>query len=228
MAKKEEKKYKSTQSYLKIAEIKSDTLIMEGGEYVAVIAVSSTNFALKSNDEQNALIYGYQNFINSLDFEIQILMQSRKMDIHIYLDSVRKMMEQQTNELLRIQTAEYIEFVSSLVENASIMNKAFYVLVKHVPGSLGLGSSKKGLFGFLRRNKPLVDQAAAKSAKFEEERLKLERKVNTVVGGLSALGSRAIQLQTDELVELAYNSYNLDTGSIVDAGKLGDINLKAT
>lgn len=227
MAKDSGKKLKSTQSYLKVAEIKSNTIIMEDGAYVGVVAVSSTNFALKSNEEQNALIYGYQNFVNSLDFEIQILMQSRKMDIHIYLEQVRKLMERQTNELLRVQTSEYIEFIERLVENASIMNKNFYVLAKHYAGELGFGAKRKGFFSFLHRNKPLVDEAAAKKAKFDEERLKLDRKLNTVIGGLSGLGLKSIQLQTDELVELMYDSYNLNTGSIVDAGKLGDINLKA-
>ncbi len=224
--KKDKIQYKSTQSYLKIAELKGDTLIMENGAYIAVMKVSSTNFALKSGEEQNALIFGYQNFVNSLDFEIQILMQSRKMDIHIYLDKVQKLMERQTNELLRVQTAEYIEFISSLVENASIMNKDFYVLVKHFPGSIDVHSQKKGFFSFLQGKRELVDEEVAKKAKFEEEKLKLERKVNAVIGGLSGLGLKSIQLKTDELVELMYNSYNLDSGSIVDAGKLGDINLK--
>ena len=118
---------KPTQAFLRMAEIKNDTLIMEDGTLRAILAVSSTNFDLKSQDEQNALIYNYQRFLNSLEFPIQILMQSRKMEISGYIEKLKRLTEKQTNELLRVQTAEYTEFISRLIENASIMNKNFYV-----------------------------------------------------------------------------------------------------
>src|SRR3989344_1612347 len=119
----------STQRYLDIAEIKEGTIIMRDGSLRAVVVVSSINFSLKSGDEQNALISAYQNFLNALEFPIEILMQSRKLDIHAYLDKLRSTMQQQTNELLRLQTQEYIEYASKLIEFASIMTKTFYVVV---------------------------------------------------------------------------------------------------
>ncbi len=218
---------KSTQSFLNIAEIRSDTLIMDSGAYLAVVAVSSTNFALKSQEEQNALIFGYQNFVNSLDFPIQILMQSRKMDIHNYIEKVKKMMEQQTNELLRVQTAEYIEFISKLIENASIMNKSFYVVISYLPpiikGSSGSGGLFGGLFG---KKESAASQTSSNLKEFEENRLKLEQHVNTVVAGLSALGLRSIALGTEELTELLYNSYNFDAGPLFDAGNINQIKIE--
>src|SRR6185436_14696378 len=99
----------STQAYLDVQEVKESTVIMRDGSLRAVLAVSSTNFSLKSADEQNALIAAYQNFLNSLEFSVQILMQSRRLDINSYLDKLRGIMQQQTNELLRMQTAEYVE-----------------------------------------------------------------------------------------------------------------------
>lgn len=219
---------KSTQSFLSISEIRSDTIIMDSGNYLAVVAVSSTNFSLKSQEEQDALIFGYQNFVNSLDFPIQILMQSRKMDIHNYIEKVKNIMEQQTNELLRVQTAEYIEFITKLIENASIMNKSFYVVVPYLPpyikGSGSGGGFLSGLFG----GKPNVAAQAASSIKdFEENRLKLAQRVNTVVAGLSALGLRSIQLGTEELTELLYNSYNFDAGPLFDAGNINQIKIQS-
>ncbi len=225
MSDKDVKKLKSTQSFLKVADIKSDTMIMESGIYCAVVAVSSTNFALKSQEEQNALIYGYQNFLNSLDFELQILMQSRKMDVHVYLEQVHKIMEQQSNELLRIQTQEYIEFISKLIENASIMNKNFYVIIPHNVG-LELGSKSGGFFGGLFGGKKSVSAAAAqKNVHFESEKQKLDRKVNTVIGGLSALGLKSLALTTEQITELLYNSYNFESGPLIDTEKLEDIKL---
>ncbi|GAC1413390.1 MAG: hypothetical protein NVSMB66_5230 [Candidatus Doudnabacteria bacterium] len=226
MSEKEVKKHKSTQSYLKISEIKADTLVMNDGVYCGAIAVSSTNFALKSQEEQNALIYGYQNFLNSLDFEIQILMQSRKMDVHIYLEEVRKIMEQQTNELLRIQTQEYIQFISKLIENSSIMNKNFYVIIPHNVGIDLSGASSGGFFSNLFGSKPSASGEVVKNnVRFDAERQKLDLKVNTVISGLSALGLKSIALSTEQITELIYNSYNFEAGPLIDTQRLEDIKL---
>ena len=120
-----------TQSFLKVSEIRDSTIIMQDGTLRAVLVVSSTNFDLKSEEEQNALIYGYQRFLNSLEHHVQILLQSRKMDIAEYTGKLKGMMERQTNELLRMQTSEYIEFINRLVESANVMNKSFYVIVPY-------------------------------------------------------------------------------------------------
>jgi type IV secretory pathway VirB4 component len=211
-----------SQQFLAFKEIKNDTVIMNNGTLLAVIGVASTNFALQNQDEQNALISGYQNFLNSLGFGIQILMQSRMMDVSSYLDSLRKLMEQQTNELLRVQTAEYIEFIGKLVENASIMSKTFYVIVPYNAAMIGKAT---GGVGGLFKPKAAAQQDAQDEALFQENKLKLEQRVNTVVSGLNGLGMRAMMLKTPELVELLYNSYNFGAGQMLDATKLGDINI---
>jgi len=228
MAKDKNQTVKSTQSFLHIAEIKSDTILMEDGSYAAIVAVSSTNFALKSQEEQNALIAGYQSFLNALDFEIQILMQSRKMEIAGYLEKLKTIMEQQTNELLRVQTAEYIEFVSKLIESASIMSKNFYIIIPYTPAVLASGkAAKKGLLSFFSKSNQntQVQQLAEKNRDFQEQRLQLEQRINTVISGLAGLGLKSIPLQTEEVIELLYNSYNLDAGPLIDAGKLSEIKI---
>ena len=211
-----------SQQFMGFSEVKSDTIILNNGSIISVVAVASTNFALKDQEEQNALIYGYQNFLNSLDFGIQILMQSRMMDVSSYLDSLRKMMEQQGNELLRVQTAEYIEFIGKLVENASIMSKSFYVIVPF--SSAIIGKATGGISGLFKPT-AVTQQAAQDEQLFQENKLKLDQRVNTVVSGLNGLGLRAAQLKTPELVELLYNSYNFGAGQMLDATKLTDINL---
>lgn len=228
MAKDKAQQVKSTQSYLRVSDIKSDTMIMDSGAYAAIIAVSSTNFALKSQEEQNALISGYQSFLNALDFPIQILMQSRKMEIGSYIEKLRLLMEQQTNELLRVQTAEYIEFISKLIESASIMNKSFYIIVPYTPAMIEGVAKKGGFFDIFRRDKQAAqaEQLAEKAKDFQEHRLRLEQRVNTVISGLSGLGLKSIPLHTEEIVELLYNSYNLDAGPLIDASKLSEIKIK--
>ncbi|MBX4187776.1 MAG: hypothetical protein KW793_01420 [Candidatus Doudnabacteria bacterium] len=198
----------STQTFLDISEVKQGTIVLKDGSMRAVIVVSATNFSLKSTDEQNAIIGSYQQFLNSLDFPVQILMQSRRLDINGYLEKMRGIMQNQTNELLRMQTQEYIEYVAKLVEFASIMNKTFYVIV---PFSIEAAKS-----GFLGRVGIMFNPAGAiklKKEDFDRNRENLYRRIDQVVSELGSMGLRSLVLNTEELVELLYNSYNLNTGS---------------
>ncbi|MDP4000753.1 MAG: hypothetical protein Q8P83_00735 [bacterium] len=214
------KPHVSTQGRLDIAEIKQGTIVLKDGSLRAVIAVSSTNFSLKSNDEQNALISVYQSFLNSLQFPIQILMQSRKLDINVYLDKLRSIMQEQTNELLRMQTQEYIEYISKLIEFASIMNKSFYVIVP-----FSTQAAKEGFFQkFMSLLNP-VGTLGTQKHNFEKHRELLFQRVNQLTSGLSGMNLRAIILGTEELVELLYNSYNLDMASPIKIKDIAELEL---
>lgn len=198
----------STQAFLDIAEIKAGTIVLRDGSLRGVVVVSATNFSLKSTEEQNALIGSYQSLLNSLDFPIQILMQSRRLDINSYLEKMRGIMQQQTNELLRLQTQEYIEYIAKLIEFASIMNKTFYVIV---PYSVDAAKTT-----FLSRFSAMFNPAGnikLKKEDFEKNREILMQRVDQVSSELSGMGLRTIVLNTEELVELMYNSYNLNTAS---------------
>lgn len=210
----------STQSFLDVAEIKEGTVILRDGSLRAVVVVSSTNFSLKSADEQNALISAYQNFLNSLEFPIQILMQSRKLDIHAYLDKLRVHMQEQTNELLRLQTQEYIEYVGKLIEFASIMNKTFYVVVP-----LSAAAAKPGFMTKIGNLMNPVKTINLKSQEFELKREELYQRVNQVLGALGGMGLRTMTLETEELIELLYNSYNFDAASPIKIKKVEELDL---
>ena len=122
-----------TQTFLKIAEIRDNTVVLKNGGVRGILKVSSINFNLKSEDEQNAIIYSYQGFLNTLEFPIQIVVRSKKLDIDDYLDTLRVKGDEQANPLLQQQTFEYIEYISKLVEYADIMEKEFYVIVPYDP-----------------------------------------------------------------------------------------------
>ncbi len=194
--------------------------MLKDGSMRAVIVVSATNFSLKSGDEQNALIGSYQQFLNSLDFPIQILMQSRKLDINGYLDKMRAVMQEQTNELLRMQTQEYIEYVSKLIEFASIMNKTFYVVVPY-----SVEAVKTGLLSRVALLFNPAGNIKMKKEDFEKHREILSQRVDQVVNGLSGMGLRTLVLNTEELVELMYNSYNLNTSSPIKIKSLDELEL---
>jgi len=119
----------STQQFLEIDQIREGIIILKNKALRGVIMVSSLNFALKSEDEQNAIIYQFQNFLNSLDFSIEIVIQSRRLNITGYLEKLKELEGKQENELLRIQTADYRKFIQGLIAGGAIMSKNFFVVV---------------------------------------------------------------------------------------------------
>ncbi|MFA5995136.1 MAG: hypothetical protein WCW27_06285 [Patescibacteria group bacterium] len=199
----------STQQHLVIAEIKQDTVVLKDGTLRAVLLVSSINFALKSEDEQQAIIQGYIGFLNSLDFEVQIVMQSRRLVITKYLDQLEDLAKKQTNELLKVQTEEYKQFIGELVTLSDIMEKTFYVVVPYS----ALSTARKNWF--LRAEEVIAPNRVIKLAeqKFIKYRKELDYRINTVVGGLSSIGLQITQLSTEELIKLYYQLYNPTRGS---------------
>jgi len=133
MAKHATKSTASTSQYLDIAEIKEDSVIMKDGTLRAVLMVSSINYALKAQDEQDALISGYMDFLNSFDFPFQIVIQSRKLNMEKYLGNLKVLEKAQKNELLKAQMAAYREYVGELIEIGEIMTKSFYVVIPLSP-----------------------------------------------------------------------------------------------
>ncbi len=209
----------STQQYLDIAEIKEDTVVLRDGSLRAVILVSSINFALKSEDEQNAIISAYVSFLNNINFPLQIVVQSRELNIDPYLTQLRQRAKEQTNELLKMQTSEYVQYINELVEMAKIMNKRFYITVLYNP----ISDRKKGFFKRLLNLLKPATILKMKEEKFLKRKSELARSVDNVIGGLASIGLNAVQLDTQGLIELYYNSYNPSTSSnerLVDVNEL--------
>jgi type IV secretory pathway VirB4 component len=124
---------KTTQEFVPIQEIRDGVVILKDGSMRAIILASSLNFALKSGDEQNAIISQFQNFLNSLDFSVQIFIQSKKLDIRPYIALLEERYKEQLTELMKIQTREYIEFIRTFVENSNIMTKGFFIVILYLP-----------------------------------------------------------------------------------------------
>ena len=168
--------------------------------------VTGINFELKSEDEQNAILGAYQNFLNSLDFSLQIVIHSRKLNIKGYLDNLSEMQENEKNDLLKDQISEYVEFVKSFVESNEIMSKNFFVVVPYDAINISEGTEKVmeaiPFFGKKKKN------ASEDAQTLEEKISQLDQRTDEVVAGLSAIGLRAVALMTEELIELFYNLYN--------------------
>ncbi|HEY8108910.1 MAG TPA: hypothetical protein VIF43_02795 [Patescibacteria group bacterium] len=201
----------STQAYLNIAEIKDGVVVLKDGSLRVVLMTSAVNFALKSGEEQDAMIFAYQRFLNSLNFPIQILIHSRRLDLDYYLDKLSKRAESQTLELVKLQTLEYGEFIKRLISVTNIMDKRFYVVVPFYPP--GVEQQVKGIKSLFATKPNPKAESAKREADFQNFRGQLLQRAEGAASGLGAIGVRAVQLNSEELVELFYSVYNPQTAT---------------
>jgi hypothetical protein len=200
---------KATQEFIPIKEVRDGIVVLKDGDLRAIVLANSINLSLKSNDEQKATILQFQNFLNTLDFSVQISIQSRKLDIRPYLLLLENRIKVQNEPLLKLQTKEYIEFIRNFTESVAIMTKSFFVVVPYTHTVL---KSDSGLFGgilgrfFSRKSKEEVK--TAKQVDFEEKRSQLEERVAVIQQGLGRCGINSAQLGTEEVVEVFYKVFN--------------------
>jgi len=212
----------SAQAYLPISEIRDGVVILKDGTLRAVLMTSSINFSLKSEDEQNALISSYVSFLNSLDFPLQIIVQSRQLQIKPYLEKLIGLEKEQANELLRVQIADYRTFIEELVDMGQIMTKKFFVVVPYDPAS----SSKKSFWTRLKESIRPALTLRLKSERFKERKEDLDLRIRKVLGGLQGMNLEVVQLDTQTLIELYYGSYNPDIAFSETLQPIGDLRIE--
>lgn len=202
----------ATQEFLEIKDIREGVLILKNNAIRGVLMVSSINFALKSDEEQSAIIYAFQSFLNSLDFSCQIVIQSRNINITPYLDSLKDLEEKQTSELLRKQTSSYREFIKNLVKGDMIMTKNFYVVVPYsLMEALGAKAIAKQ-FDFLKSKKEKDEPM--KDDDFQRCKSQLWQRMEFLAMGLRRCGLEAVPLTTPELIELFWSIHHPEQAEI--------------
>lgn len=194
----------STQKHVDVEDVRDGVIMLRNGSIRAILLASSINFDLKSSDEQDAIIIQYQNFLNSLDFPLQIIVHSRGFRIEPYLEKLRQQEKIQENELLKFQISEYENFVQSLTEVSNIMSKLFYIVVPFAPSETEEGGFFDKLSGIFQP----VQQSRVRGEVFETYKNQLFQRVDQVSAALSGTGVRTTLLNTEEVIELLYNTYN--------------------
>lgn len=202
----------STQNTLLFSEIRDDMVIMKDGTFRGIVVCKSINFDLMSSGERDGVELSYQNFLNSLNHPIQILIRSQRVDIRPYIDSLRETRRNQDNMLLGVLMDDYIDFIGALSQQANIMNKTFFITVPYYPNgdNANLVEQGKGFFAKLfaapKNTVTKIDSATYQKAKDE-----IANRTEGVMSGLFQLGVQCVRLNTKEIGELFYNSYNPDT-----------------
>jgi len=197
----------STQQFLEIDQLREGVILLRNKAMRGVLMVSSLNFALKSEEEQNAIIYQFQNFLNSLDFSLEVVVQSRRLNITGYLDKLKELEERQENELLRLQTAEYQKFIRDLIAGGAIMSKTFFVVV---PFTLIEVPGMKAITGLVRKQ----SVATLTEEQFQRCKSQLWQRMEFVALGLRRCGLQCVPLGTSELVELFWSLYHPEEAEV--------------
>lgn len=195
----------ATQEFVPLREVRDGIAVLDDGSLRAIFLASSINFALKSQEEQQAIIAQFQNFINTLDFSVQFSVQSRNLDIDPYIEQLQAEYKKEDNPLLQTQTKEYIDFIRTFTEDADIMRKAFFVVV---PYNRSIISQSGGIIDTLKGLLVGGSDESTEDASYQEARSQLQQRMGVVEQGLVRTGVRITQLQTEETVELFYQLLN--------------------
>jgi len=200
-----------------VKDIKENLVILKDGGLRQIIMVGGVNFSLKSEDEQNMMTQAYQNFLNAIDFPLQIVIHSRKVNISGYLETLARRKETEPTPLLQSQISEYVEFIKGFVEKNAIMEKSFLVVIPFYPQSALRAAPQNAVTSmvpFLGKKKDAATEArAAEDAErdFKENLSQITQRTTEVVTSLQNIGLETTVLETEELVELFYNFYNPQT-----------------
>ncbi len=221
-------KTNSTQNALNIAEIRDGIVIMNDGTFRAVVMAKSINFDLMSPEEQESAEYGYQGFLNSLYFDIQIFIRSQRVDLQPYIEKLDKIRTEHDNMLLALLMDDYITYIDNLATQTNIMDKKFYIVI---PYSAETASTKKALTegknffsGLADMFNTHEDHVVINEAELTKAKEELRNRVQAVLGGLQQCGVQGLPLDTQELIELYYDTYNPDTATRQQLKNFGDLN----
>jgi type IV secretory pathway VirB4 component len=195
---------KATQEFVPVEEVRDGIIVLKNGGLRSILMASSLNFALKSQQEQESILFQFQNMLNSLDFSVQLFVQSRDLDIRPYISVLEERLGAQTDDLMRIQIREYMNFIKNFTDSTSIMSKSFFIVVPYNPPAL---TAQSGILGKITN--PLTKkEPETEEGNFEEHRMQLQQRMAVVEQGLTRTGIRVVQLGTEEVIELLYKMFN--------------------
>lgn len=216
----------STQNMLQIAEIRDGIVIMNDGSFRSVVMVNSINFDLMSRAEQEAIEFNYQNFLNSLYFPIQIFIRSQKVDMGPYIEKLDKVRSEHDNMLLALLMDDYVDYIEALSQQTNIMDKKFYIIIPFFPRievQKAFTQSKNFLTGFTALFNKQDQHVVINEDDLEKAKNELRNRVQTVLDGLMQCNIQSLPLDTEELIELFYDTYNPDTATRQQLKNFGDL-----
>jgi hypothetical protein len=200
---------KSTQDFVPVKDVRNGVLVLNDGGLRMILMTTSLNFGLKSSDEQAAIILQFQNFLNSLEFPVQIYIQSKRLDIAPYLRLLEERERLQLVDAMKIQVHEYVSFIKEFTDRTNIMSKTFFIVIPY-SGALQLKRGSGGVLSGVLPSKNTGSQKLTEDEvrRFEEARTQLEQRVSIIEQGLMRCDIRTTRLGDEEITELFYKKFN--------------------
>jgi hypothetical protein len=212
----------SLQEKMDIVEIKEDVVVMKDGSLRAVLATTAINMDLKSEEEQQAIIYNFQQFLTTFDFSFQIVVSSRQFNINPYVNQLKKRIKLEENVLLKNQIKDYVDFIEELIGLSNVMSKMFYIVVPFYVVEVKNQGIFKKIFSVANKKKALYQNHES----FETYKNQLFQRAEQIKSSLSSMGLSGAMLQTEELIELYYNAYNPSEFEYVDLENISSLDLE--
>ena len=217
----------STQNSLQVAEVRDGIVIMNDGSFRSVVMLKSINFDLMSQQEQEAVEYAYQGFLNSLYFPIQVFIRSQKVDLQPYIEKLDKIRSEHDNMLLAMLMEDYLVYIDQLAQQTNIMDKKFYIVIPYFPkpesAKKALSDSANFLSGIMNMFSKTETHVVVNEADLEAAKNELRNRVQAVLAGLQQCGVQGLPLDTQELIELYYDTYNPDTATRQELKNFNDL-----
>jgi hypothetical protein len=201
-------KAQATQEFVPIKEVRDGIVILKDGSLRALLMASSINLALKSQEEQEAVIGQFQNFLNSLEFTVQFFVESRGLDIRPYIALLEERYAVELDDLMKIQIREYVTFIKDFTQRSNIMTKNFFIVVPYEPALAARGGGMAGALGALLPGRGGSGAGTLTDEQFEQYRTQLEQRLAVIEQGLVRTGVRVVTLGTEEVIELFYKLFN--------------------
>jgi hypothetical protein len=200
----------STQDHLDIEDVRDDMLILKDGRVAIILETSAVNFSLLSEVEQDAKINAFAGLLNSINYNLQIVVHTENVDVSKYIVTLEKYLNAQTSEKIKFQIQNYIEFIKNLIKKNEVLDKRFYVVIPYVPFGVKRTSPLRQIFG-----KP--DHIVNIASLMENAKLDLYPKKDGIVKLLMRMGIKTRQLRTEEVIKLFFKLYNTDSGVLPKA-----------
>lgn len=194
----------TTQVFLDIFDITNNIVITKTGSAAVVLTVDAMNFGLLAEEEQDGVIYAYAGLLNSINYPIQIIIQSKTKDVTNYLKLLQDQEETAPNRQIQQRIRQYRQFVANLIRERNVLDKQFFVAISASPTELGLLVAKN----FMPGQQQIVITEADKSRVIEKATQILEPKRDHLISQFARIGLYSRQLTTQEIIKLFYVNYN--------------------
>ncbi len=118
-------KSNAVQDWLQFESIFENGIIkLKDSSYIKIIKVYPINYNLKTELEKEAILDSYKRFFQSCNFNLQVLIQSKKEDLSKNINKIKKL-----SNNIEI-SKKYIEYIQNLNKSKKSSNKNFYIIIK--------------------------------------------------------------------------------------------------